>query len=94
MLASDPCRYKTPPNPLPPAKVPDLMAVNPFIWLILELIQVYTWIVVAAVIVSWLVVFGVINTYNRLARQVVQFLDAITDPVFRQVQGDPAHRRP
>jgi YggT family protein len=59
---------------------------NPFIWLILELITLYTYVVIAAVIVSWLIAFGVINTYNRYARMVVRFLDAATEPVFRQVR--------
>jgi YggT family protein len=59
---------------------------NPFIWLILQVITIYTWIVVAAVVMSWLIAFGVINTYNRFARAVVQFLDAMTEPVFRQVR--------
>jgi YggT family protein len=62
------------------------MPVNPFIWLALEIINIYTWIVVASVIVSWLIAFGVINTYNRYARMAVQFLDALTEPVFRQVR--------
>ena len=62
------------------------MYLNPFIWLILELISLYTYVVIAAVIVSWLIAFGVINTYNRYARGIVQFLDAVTEPVFRQVR--------
>jgi YggT family protein len=59
---------------------------NPFIWLILQIISIYTWVVIAAVVMSWLIAFGVINTYNRFARSVVQFLDAVTEPVFRQVR--------
>ncbi len=62
------------------------MPINPFIWLILELIEIYTYVVVAAVIVSWLIAFGVLNTYNPLARSIVTFLDAATEPVFRQVR--------
>lgn len=62
------------------------MFYNPFVWLILTLIQLYTWVVVAAVVMSWLVAFGVINTYNQFARSVVTALDALTDPVFRQVR--------
>lgn len=62
------------------------MPINPFIWLVLELIEIYTYVVVAAVIVSWLIAFGVLNTYNSLARSIVTFLDAATEPVFRQVR--------
>jgi YggT family protein len=63
-----------------------MIAVNPFIWLVLELIEIYTYVVVAAVIVSWLIAFGVLNTYNSFARSIVTFLDAATEPVFRQVR--------
>ena len=62
------------------------MSPNPFIWLILELITIYTYVVIAAVIVSWLIAFGVLNTYNSFARSIVTFLDAATEPVFRQVR--------
>jgi YggT family protein len=63
-----------------------MIALNPFIWLVLELIEIYTYVVVAAVIVSWLIAFGVLNTYNPFARSIVTFLDAATEPVFRQVR--------
>ncbi len=59
---------------------------NPFVWLVLTLIEIYTWVVIAAVVMSWLVAFGVINVYNPFARSVVKFLDGVTDPVFRQVR--------
>lgn len=59
---------------------------NPFVWLILQLIGIYTIVVIAAVVVSWLVAFGVVNTYNQYARSAVQLLDALTEPVFRQVR--------
>jgi YggT family protein len=62
------------------------MYLNPFLWLVLRLIDLYSWVVIAAVVVSWLVAFGVINTYNRFARAIVQGLDALTEPVFRQVR--------
>jgi len=59
---------------------------NPIVWLLLQLINIYTWVVIIAVVMSWLVAFGVINIHNRLARSVVQGLDAVTEPVFRQVR--------
>ena len=59
---------------------------NPFLWLIEELLWLYTMVVIAAVVMSWLVSFGVINTYNNFARSLVQLLDALTEPLFRQVR--------
>jgi YggT family protein len=60
--------------------------INPFVWLALELISLYTWIVIIAVVMSWLVAFGVINIHNNIARSIVRGLEALTDPVFRQVR--------
>jgi YggT family protein len=62
------------------------MAYNPVVWLLLTLIDLYTWVIIIAVVMSWLIAFGVVNTYNRFARAVVGFLDAVTEPVFRQVR--------
>jgi YggT family protein len=59
---------------------------NPIIWLVQELISLYWWIVIIAVVMSWLVAFGVVNTFHPFARGVVRFLDAVTEPVFRQVR--------
>jgi YggT family protein len=59
---------------------------NPIVWLLLRLIDLYTWVIIIAVVTSWLVAFGVINVHNQLARMIVQALDAVTEPVFRQVR--------
>jgi YggT family protein len=59
---------------------------NPIIWLLQELISLYWWIVIIAVVMSWLVAFGVVNTFHPFARGIVRFLDAVTEPVFRQVR--------
>ena len=59
---------------------------NPIVWLLLQLINLYTWVIIIAVVVSWLVAFGVINIHNQIARMIVQALDAVTEPVFRQVR--------
>ena len=60
--------------------------VNPFIWLILTILDIYTWVIVAAVIASWLVSFGVINIHNQLVRSLVIALQALTEPVFRPIR--------
>jgi len=59
---------------------------NPIIALLLLLLDLYWWVVVIAVVVSWLIAFGVLNTYNHLARSVIRALDALTEPVFRQIR--------
>ena len=59
---------------------------NPIFFLLIEVLEVYKWIVIAAVIVSWLIVFNVINTYNNFVRSLLHMLSALTEPVFRRVR--------
>lgn len=59
---------------------------NPFIWLILTLLEIYSWIVLAAVIMSWLLAFNVVNYHNNIVRSISRFLDVLTEPVFRFVR--------
>lgn len=59
---------------------------HPIFLLIYYLLELATFVVIAAVIVSWLIAFGVLNMSNPAARQVVRTLDALTEPLFRQVR--------
>jgi YggT family protein len=59
---------------------------NPVIALINLLLDFYWWVVVIAVIVSWLIAFNVINTYNNFVRSLLRMLEALTEPVFRRIR--------
>jgi len=59
---------------------------EPLLWLIDTLATLYIGVIIAAVVVSWLVVFGVLNMSNPMARQLVQILDALTEPLFRRIR--------
>ena len=59
---------------------------NPIAALLIELLEIYKWIVILAVIVSWLTAFNVINVHNNFVRTVLRILMALTEPVFRQVR--------
>ena len=54
--------------------------------LIDKIIDIYTWIVIASAIASWLVAFGVVNTRNQVIRWVVDFLYRITEPALRPIR--------
>ncbi|HEY2445250.1 MAG TPA: YggT family protein [Rhizomicrobium sp.] len=56
------------------------------LWLFNTLVEIYIIVIIAAVVVSWLVAFGVLNVHNELARSVIRALDALTEPVFRLVR--------
>ena len=59
---------------------------NPIAALLIEVLEIYKWIVIAAVIVSWLTAFNVINVHNNFVRTLLRILLALTEPVFRQVR--------
>jgi YggT family protein len=56
------------------------------LWVFNTLVQLYMYVVIVAVVASWLIAFGVLNTGNPLARSLINFLDALTEPVFRQIR--------
>jgi YggT family protein len=59
---------------------------NPIAALLIQILEIYKWIVIAAVIVSWLTAFNVINQYNNFVRTLLRILIALTEPVFRQIR--------
>src|SRR5579884_191820 len=59
---------------------------NPIAALLIEILEIYKWIVILAVLVSWLVAFNVINVHNNFVRTVLRVLMALTEPVFRPVR--------
>ena len=60
---------------------------NPFIWLILTLLDLYFYIILAAVISSWLVHFGIINYSNPTVRAILRGLAALTEPVLAPIRN-------
>jgi YggT family protein len=59
---------------------------NPIAWLLWQILEFYKWIVIAAVIASWLAAFNVINPHNNFVRTVLRALIALTEPVFRPIR--------
>ena len=50
------------------------------------LLWVYTVILVAAAILSWLIAFNVVNTRNPAVAMIAEFLYRITEPVLRPIR--------
>lgn len=55
--------------------------------LIDKVIDIYTWIVIASAIMSWLVAFGVVNVSNKFIRMVVDVLYRLTEPALRPIRS-------
>ena len=50
-------------------------------------LQLYTYLIIASAILSWLVAFNVVNTRNDFVRSIWNFLDAVTEPVLRPIRN-------
>jgi YggT family protein len=60
--------------------------VNAIFWLADELISLYIFAVIAAVVISILIAFGVINSRNQIVYQVADFLGRLTDPALNVIR--------
>jgi YggT family protein len=59
---------------------------NPIAALLIQILDIYKWIVIASVIVSWLTAFNVINERNNFVRTLLTILYRLTEPVFRPIR--------
>jgi YggT family protein len=55
----------------------------PIIVLVVQLLDIYKWVVIIAVITSWLLTLGVLTTANHVVRGVIDVLYRLTEPVYR-----------
>ena len=51
-----------------------------------ELLNIYKWIVIANVIISWLVAFNVLNTQNRFVYSILELTYRLTDPFLNKIR--------
>ena len=50
------------------------------------LLELYIFILIAAAILSWLVVFNVVNTRNPVVAMIADFLYRVTEPALRPIR--------
>jgi YggT family protein len=60
---------------------------KPILEVIVILLDMYMYVIIAAVILSWLVAFNVVNTRNQIVAMIADFLYRITEPVFRPIRN-------
>ena len=60
--------------------------ISALLYLLYEILNLYWWVVIVAVIVSWLVGFGIINSWHPMTRSLLRALDALTAPVFNPIR--------
>jgi len=59
---------------------------DPLIRIVLIALNLYVWVVIVAAVMSWLVAFGVVNSYNRIVYVINDFLYRVTEPALRPLR--------
>ncbi len=59
---------------------------GPLLQVLLIAIELYMWIVIIGVVLSWLVAFNVINTSNRFVYMVGDFTYRLTEPLLGPIR--------
>ena len=55
-------------------------------YLALQVLKIYSYVVIANVIISWLVAFNVLNTQNRLVYSFLELTYRLTDPILNKIR--------
>lgn len=54
--------------------------------LVILALDIYLWIVIIGVIMSWLVAFDVLNARNAIVFKAATFVNKVTDPALRPIR--------
>ena len=55
-------------------------------YLILQILKLYSYVVIANVIISWLVAFNILNTSNRFVYAILEFTYRLTEPFLNRIR--------
>ena len=49
-------------------------------YLVLQILKLYSYVVIANVVISWLIAFNILNTQNRFVYSILELTYRLTDP--------------
>ena len=55
-------------------------------YLVLQILKLYSYVVIANVLVSWLIAFNILNTQNRFVYSILEFSYRLTDPILNKIR--------
>ena len=55
-------------------------------YLVLQILKLYSYVVVANVAVSWLIAFNILNTQNRFVYSILELSYRLTDPFLNKIR--------
>ena len=63
-----------------------MIILEPLLIIVLWLIKAYIWVIIIGVILSWLIAFNVVNTYNKFVFLVQDITSRLTEPALRPIR--------
>ena len=55
-------------------------------YLVLQILKLYSYVVIVNVIVSWLIAFNILNTQNRFVYSTLELSYRLTDPILNKIR--------
>ena len=55
-------------------------------YLALQILKLYSYVVIANVVISWLVAFNVLNTQNRFVYSILEMTYRLTNPILNKIR--------
>ena len=55
-------------------------------YLVLQILKLYSYVVIVNVIVSWLIAFNILNTQNRFVYSILELSYRLTDPILNRIR--------
>ena len=55
-------------------------------YLALQILKLYSYVVIANVIVSWLIAFNILNTQNRFVYSILELSYRLTNPILNKIR--------
>ena len=55
-------------------------------YLALQILKLYSYVVIANVVISWLIAFNILNTSNRFVYSILEFTYRLTDPFLNRIR--------
>jgi len=56
-------------------------------YLLVQILDLYWWIIIINVTVSWLIAFNVLNTQNRFIFMIFDFTNRLTFPILNRIRN-------
>jgi len=55
-------------------------------YLVLQILKLYSYVVIFNVIISWLIAFNVLNTHNRFIYSLLELTHRLTEPLLNRIR--------